>query len=87
MSVINIEKAEVLIQALPYIQKFNNKTIVVKYGGHAMVNEELKKAVIHDLILLSCVGIRVVVVHGGGMEINNFLKKIGKESVFVQGPL
>lgn len=85
MSAINIEKAQILIQALPYIQKFNNKTIVVKYGGHAMVNEELKKAVIHDLILLSCVGIRLVVVHGGGIEINNFLKKIGKESIFVQG--
>ena len=85
MSIIGPERAEVLIQALPYIQKFNNKTIVVKYGGHAMVNEELKKAVIHDLILLSCVGIRVVVVHGGGMEINSFLEKIGKESKFVQG--
>lgn len=85
MQVINTERAEILIQALPYIQKFNNKTIVVKYGGHAMVNEDLKNDVIHDLILLSCVGIRVVVVHGGGMEINNFLEKIGKESVFVQG--
>lgn len=85
MTVMNTERADVLIQALPYIQKFNNKTIVVKYGGHAMVNEDLKNAVIHDLILLSYVGIRVVVVHGGGMEINEFLKKTGKESKFVEG--
>lgn len=82
---INIERAQVLIQALPYIQKFNNKTIVIKYGGHAMVNENLKKAVINDLILLSCVGLRIVVVHGGGMEINKSLDKMGKERVFVKG--
>lgn len=85
MDFINTERAEILIQALPYIQKFKDKTIVVKYGGHAMVNEELKKAVIHDLILLSYVGIQVVVIHGGGMEINAYLKKTGKESHFVQG--
>lgn len=85
MTVMNTERADVLIQALPYIQKFNNKTIVVKYGGHAMVNQELKNAVIHDLILLSYVGIRVVVVHGGGMEINAFLEKTGKKSKFVEG--
>lgn len=82
---IIMNKAEILIQALPYIQKFNGKTIVIKYGGHAMVSEKLKQAVIHDLILLSCVGIRVVIVHGGGMEINEFLQKLGKESRFVQG--
>lgn len=85
MDFMNTERAEILIQALPYIQKFKDKTIVVKYGGHAMVNEELKKAVIHDLILLSYVGIQVVVIHGGGMEINAYLKKTGKESHFVQG--
>jgi len=85
MDYMNSERAEILIQALPYIRKFKDKTIVVKYGGHAMVNEELKKAVIHDLILLSYVGIKVVVVHGGGMEINQFLEKTGKESKFVQG--
>ncbi|NLI89677.1 MAG: acetylglutamate kinase [Epulopiscium sp.] len=85
MDSINTERAEVLIQALPYIQKFKDKTIVVKYGGHAMVNEGLKQAVIHDLILLSYVGIRVVVIHGGGMEINEFLEKTGKESRFVEG--
>lgn len=85
MDTMNTERAEILIQALPYIQKFKDKTIVVKYGGHAMVNDDLKKAVIHDLILLSYVGIKVVVIHGGGMEINQFLEKTGKESKFVKG--
>ena len=85
MVFMNSERAEILVQALPYIQNFRDKTIVVKYGGHAMVNEELKQAVINDLILLSYVGIRVVVIHGGGKEINEFLNKIGKESKFVQG--
>ena len=71
--------------ALPYIQKFTGKTIVVKYGGNAMISEDLRKAVISDIILLSLVGIRVVVVHGGGPEISAMLKKIGKESRFVDG--
>ena len=74
-----------LSEALPYIQKYNGKTVVVKYGGNAMVNEELKDAVIHDIVLLSLVGVRVVVVHGGGPEINAMLKKIGKKSEFVNG--
>lgn len=82
---INIKKADILIQALPYIQKFNGKTVVVKYGGNAMINEELKNAVIRDIILMSCVGIRVVVVHGGGPEINEFLNRTGKKSKFVDG--
>ena len=77
--------AGVLIEALPYIQKYNGKTVVVKYGGNAMVNEELKDAVIHDIVLLSLVGVRVVVVHGGGPEINAMLKKISKKSEFVNG--
>ena len=77
--------AGVLIEALPYIQNYNGKTVVVKYGGNAMVNEELKDAVIHDIVLLSLVGVRVVVVHGGGPEINAMLKKIGKKSEFVNG--
>ena len=77
--------AGMLIEALPYIQKYNGKTVVVKYGGNAMVNEELKDAVIHDIVLLSLVGVRVVVVHGGGPEINAMLKKIGKKSEFVNG--
>lgn len=78
-------QAEVLIEALPHIQKYNGKTVVVKYGGNAMINEDLKDAVIHDIVLLSLVGVRVVVVHGGGPEISGMLKKIGKESKFVKG--
>lgn len=76
---------KVLIEALPHIQKYNGKTVVVKYGGNAMVNEELKAAVIHDIVLLSLVGVRVVVVHGGGPEISEMLRKIGKQSQFVKG--
>lgn len=79
------DRANVLVQALPYIQKYNNKTIVVKYGGNAMVNEELKSAVMTDIVLLSLVGVRVVLVHGGGPEINDMLKKTGKEPKFVNG--
>lgn len=74
-----------LIQALPYIQKFMGKTIVVKYGGNAMINHDLKAAVIQDVVLMACVGIRTVLVHGGGPEIEHMLKKIGKESRFVNG--
>jgi acetylglutamate kinase len=81
----NIEKAHTLIQALPYIQNYRGKTIVVKYGGNAMVNNTLKEAVINDIILMRCVGINVVVVHGGGPEINRFLKKINKEPEFING--
>ena len=79
------QQARTLVEALPYIQKFTGKTIVVKYGGNAMINEELKEAVIRDMVLLSLVGVRVVVVHGGGPEISGMLKKIGKESRFVKG--
>lgn len=82
---INFQRAEVLVQALPYMQKYNGKTIVIKYGGNAMIDEDLKYTVIRDIVLLSCVGIKVVVVHGGGPEINDFLNKIGKESKFVEG--
>jgi acetylglutamate kinase len=78
-------RVEILTQALPYIQKFQGKTLVVKYGGNAMINRELKAAVIQDIILLTCVGIRVVLVHGGGPEIESVLKALGKESRFVQG--
>ena len=79
------QQARTLVEALPYIQKFTGKTIVVKYGGNAMISEELRKAVMSDIILLSLVGIRVVVVHGGGPEISDMLKKIGHESKFVDG--
>ena len=78
-------KAKILVEALPFIQKYYGQTIVVKYGGNAMINEELKDAVIHDLVLLNLVGVKVVVVHGGGPEITDMLKKIGKESKFVNG--
>ena len=85
MSFNEVDRAQVLAEALPYIQKFTGKTIVVKYGGNAMVSDELRHAVISDIILLSLVGIRVVVVHGGGPEISEMLKKLGKESKFVDG--
>lgn len=78
-------KAQVLVEALPYIQDYYGQTVVIKYGGNAMINEELKDAVIHDIVLLSLVGVRVVVVHGGGPEINDMLKRINKESKFVKG--
>ena len=79
------QQAKTLVEALPYIQKFTGKTIVVKYGGNAMISEDLRRAVMSDIILLSLVGIRVVVVHGGGPEISEMLKKIGHESRFVDG--
>ncbi len=84
-SALNLQKADILSQALPYIQKYNGKTIVIKYGGNAMISEKLKDSVIRDIVLMNCVGIRVVVVHGGGPEINEFLGKIGKKSRFVHG--
>lgn len=86
MTQLNAEtRASILVEAMPYIQEYNGKIIVVKYGGNAMINEELKQAVIRDIVLLNLVGIKVVLVHGGGPEINDMLKKIGKESKFVKG--
>ena len=79
------DRARVLAEALPYIKKYNGKTIVVKYGGNAMISEELRHAVISDIVLLDLVGIRVGVVEGGGPEISAMLKKLGKESRFVDG--
>ena len=80
-----IDRAQVLAEAMPYIQKYSGTTIVVKYGGNAMISEELREAVISDLILLSLVGVHVVVVHGGGPEISEMLKRLGHESRFVDG--
>ncbi|HIY22067.1 MAG TPA: acetylglutamate kinase [Candidatus Flavonifractor merdigallinarum] len=80
-----VTRATVLAEALPYIQKYYGKTVVVKYGGNAMISEELRNAVISDIILLNLVGVHVVVVHGGGPEISEMLKKVGKESRFVDG--
>ena len=85
MQISNHNRAQVLVQALPYIQKYSGKTVVVKYGGNAMINEELKEAVMSDIVLMQSVGINVVLVHGGGPEISAMLKKIGKESRFVNG--
>ena len=84
-NISNQDRANVLIKALPYIQKWSGKTIVVKYGGNAMINEDLKSAVMSDIVLLQLVGINVVLVHGGGPEISDMLKKIGKESKFING--
>ncbi len=85
MNISNNDRARVLVQALPYIQQHAGKTIVVKYGGNAMVNEALKDAVMSDIVLMQMVGIHVVLVHGGGPEISGMLKKIGKESRFIDG--
>ena len=85
MELSHSDRAQVLVEALPYIQCYNKKTVVVKYGGNAMISEELRKAVISDIILLKLVGINVVVIHGGGPEISAMLKKVGKESRFVNG--
>ena len=81
----SIVKAEVLSQALPYIQKYNSKIVVIKYGGNAMINEELKMNVIKDVVLLSEIGVKVILVHGGGPEINRTLDKMGKETQFING--
>lgn len=80
-----LDKAEVLVEALPYIQKFNRKIIVVKYGGSAMIDDELKKSVIEDVVLLKLVGFKPIIVHGGGKEINRWLEKVGVESNFIDG--
>ncbi len=85
LNITNAQRAEILTQALPYIQNYNKKTIVIKYGGNAMINEELKQQVMEDIILLRLVGVRIVLVHGGGPEITETLSKIGKETVFVDG--
>ncbi|MGI6450435.1 MAG: acetylglutamate kinase [Desulfitobacteriia bacterium] len=81
----NLDKANILIEALPYIQKFSGSTVVIKYGGHAMIDQALKEKVMLDILLLHTVGIRPVIVHGGGPEINAMLKRVGKESTFIQG--
>ncbi len=85
MILSNAERARVLARALPYIQNYNGKIVVIKYGGNAMVNEELKDCVMRDIILLSLVGVKVVLVHGGGPEITDMLNRVGKKSEFVDG--
>ncbi len=85
MAISELDRAKVIIEALPYIQKFSGKIVVIKYGGNAMISQELFDAVMEDILLLNLVGMKVVIVHGGGPEINTMLKKIGKESRFVNG--
>ena len=81
----NIERAEVLTQALPYIRRYTGKTVVVKYGGNAMINEDLKLQVMEDIVLLWLIGIKVVLVHGGGPDISAALKQFDIESKFING--
>jgi len=81
----SMEQAEILLEALPYIRRFYNKTIVIKYGGHAMIDEGLKESFARDVLMMKYIGINPVVVHGGGPQIGTYLKKLGKESRFVQG--
>jgi len=81
----SMERADILLEALPYIRRFYNKTIVIKYGGHAMIDEDLKDLFARDIVMMKYIGINPVVVHGGGPQIGTFLKKIGKESKFIQG--
>ncbi|MGD0274682.1 MAG: acetylglutamate kinase [Syntrophales bacterium] len=81
----SMERAEILLEALPYIRKFYNKIIVIKYGGHAMVDEDLKEGFAHDVVLMKYIGMHPVIVHGGGPQIGGYLEKLGKESRFIQG--
>ncbi|MCX5854970.1 MAG: acetylglutamate kinase [Deltaproteobacteria bacterium] len=81
----SMERAEILLEALPYIRRFYNKTIVIKYGGHAMVDDELKDSFARDVVMMKYIGINPVVIHGGGPQIGDFLKKLGIDSKFVQG--
>ena len=81
----NAQRAQVLTEALPYIKQYNGKVVVIKYGGNAMINEDLKQQVMEDIALLWLIGVKVVLVHGGGPEISDVMKKFGKEAVFVDG--
>ena len=81
----NAERAEVLTQALPYIKRYTGKIVVVKYGGNAMINEQLKQQVMEDIVLLWLIGVKIVLVHGGGPEISDLMKRLGKQAEFVDG--
>ena len=85
MNLPNALRAEVIIEALPYIKKYNGKIVVIKYGGNAMINEELKQQVMEDIVLLSLIGVKVVLVHGGGPEITDMMNRVGKKAEFVDG--
>ena len=81
----NMERAQVLTEALPYIKHYNGEIVVIKYGGNAMINEELKQQVMEDICLLWLIGVKVVLIHGGGPEISQTMKRLGKEAVFLFG--
>ena len=83
--ITNAQRAEVLVQAMPNIRRYYRKIVVIKYGGNAMINEDLKQQVMQDIVLLSLIGARVVLVHGGGPEISDLMKRLGKEAVFIDG--
>lgn len=83
--ITNLDRAEILTQALPYIKRYNGKIVVIKYGGNAMINDDLKKQVMEDIALLSTIGIKIVLVHGGGPEISEMMNKVGKKAEFVNG--
>ena len=85
MDISNAQRASILVEALPYIQEYTGKIAVIKYGGNAMVNEEIKDSVMRDIVLLNLIGVKVVLVHGGGPEITDMLQRVGKESRFVNG--
>lgn len=85
MNISNADRASILVSALPYIQEYNGKIVVIKYGGNAMINEILKDSVVHDIVLLRLIGVKVVLVHGGGPEITDMLARVGKETQFVDG--
>ena len=85
LNITNAQRAEILTQALPYIQKYYNKIVVVKYGGNAMIDEQLKAQVMEDMVLLHLIGVKVVLVHGGGPEITNMLNRVGKKTEFING--
>ena len=85
MKISNADRAKILVNALPYIQEYNGKIVVIKYGGNAMINEGLKDSVVHDIVLLQLIGVKVVLVHGGGPEITEMLAKIGKQTEFIGG--
>ncbi|MBQ6999253.1 MAG: acetylglutamate kinase [Clostridia bacterium] len=85
MKISNADRAKILVNALPYIQEYNGKIVVIKYGGNAMINETLKNSVVHDIVLLRLIGVKVVLVHGGGPEITDMLARVGKETQFIDG--
>ena len=85
MKISNADRANILVSALPYIQEYNGKIVVIKYGGNAMINETLKNSVVRDIVLLQLIGVKVVLVHGGGPEITDMLARVGKETQFVDG--